>query len=99
MINLKGGIEMFPTIKDVEKALKEIKKFELDPGISDLDVTLAWRDKETGGPEWIIQIGDNSMIGSAYFFEFWAVNTLDRRTNCHELAKNLINELKNLYYQ
>ena len=90
---------MFPKIKDVEKELKAIKKYEIDPDISELDVTLAWLDKETGNKEWTIQIGDNSFMGSAYFFEYWAVGTLTRRTNCRELAKDLINELENLYYQ
>ena len=90
---------MFPKIKDVQKALKEIKKYELDPDISDLDVTLAWLDKETGENNWTIQIGDNCFMGSAYFFKHWAIGIIGRRTNCRELAKDLIRELQDLYYQ
>ena len=107
---------MFPKLKDVEKALKEIKKHEIDPDISELDVTLAWLDKEKNynfeseafdpgydkkiaSQDWVIQIGDNSFMGRAYFFEHWAIGVIGRRTNCRELAKDLIRELQDLYYQ
>jgi hypothetical protein len=89
----------FPTIKNVEKELKNIKRFDLDPDISELDITLTWLDKQTGNNDWTIQIGCNEYMGSAYFYEYWAVGVLDRRTNCHELSKDLINQLKDLYYQ
>ena len=104
MLNLKNkkimeGKTMFPKIKDVEANLKAIKKCEFDPDIKELDITLAWKDKETGANKWTIQIGDNSFIGSAYFYEYWAVGILTRRSNCRDLARDLIRDIQDLYYQ
>jgi hypothetical protein len=60
-----------------------------------LDITVGW----TPGDGYDIQTGDNCFTGVAYGHPHWAVDTLFRRSNCKDLARDLINQLKDLYYQ
>ena len=45
---------------------------------------------------WSYQTGDNSFTGGAYGHPDWAVVSLYRRSNCTELARDVINQLAEL---
>ncbi len=55
-------------------------------------VTFATDAKET---DWAYQTGDNSYSGGCYFYPFWSVVYLYRDSNCRELARQVVNELRN----
>lgn len=86
-----------PTIKELAALVRHVKTcisdeyrvFEDDdePGIQ---LTIGW-NAEDG--EWSYQTGDNSCMGSAYYYPTWAVTTVYRRSNSREVARELINEL------
>lgn len=40
--------------------------------------------------EWNYQTGDNSYTGGAYSFPYWGVGRLYRRSNCAELAAQIV---------
>ena len=46
--------------------------------------------------DWSYQTGDNSFTGGAYGYPHWAVVYLYRRSNCRELARDVINQLYDL---
>lgn len=88
-----------PTIKELSALVRGLKPRIMDDyrseGCEDLpyptmDLTVGW-GPETG--EWSYQTGDNSYTGGAYGFPFWAVATIDRRSNSREVAKELIAKL------
>jgi hypothetical protein len=88
-----------PSVTQVASMLRAIKRsgigdeyraFDGDevPGIQvTLGCDLDHRD------QWALQTGDNSYTGSAYGFAYWGVSGLYRRTNCRELAKELIDQV------
>lgn len=86
-----------PSIKDLAAALTGIKKHidddmrETPDDPPSIDVTLACDD--TG---YALQTGDNSYSGAAYFHQHWGVGRLYRRTNARELARELINQCREL---
>jgi len=86
-----------PTIKDLAAALTDAKRhidddmIREDESLPSIDVTLAC--DENG---YALQLGDNSYTGSAYSFRHWGVSTLYRRTNCRELARDLIEQCRDL---
>lgn len=45
---------------------------------------------------WDYQTGDNSYSGGAYFHRHWGVVTVYRRSNSRELARDLIEQIKDL---
>jgi hypothetical protein len=88
-----------PSVAQVAAQLRAIKRYGIDddyrafegdevPGIQ---VTLA--TDLTHRDQWVIQEGDNSYTGSAYGYAYWGVSGLYRRTNCRELAKELIDQV------
>jgi hypothetical protein len=86
-----------PTIKKLSAALSRAKS-EIDDGMiamddsePSIDVTLACDD--TG---YALQLGDNSYSGPAYGFRHWGVANLYRKSNCRELARELINQCREL---
>lgn len=87
-----------PTIANLAKELTSIKQYICDDYIQEGDdlpsiqVTLA--ADETG---FALQTGDNSYSGSAYFYKLWGVGSIYRRSNCRELAKDLIEQIKDQY--
>ena len=40
--------------------------------------------------DWNYQTGDNSFSGGAYSYPFWGVGRLYRRSNCKELAAQIV---------
>jgi hypothetical protein len=79
-----------PTIKELAKALTDIKRF-IDRDVREIDVTLAADERG-----YALQAGDNSFTGAAYSFRHWGVGVVQRRTNSRELAKDLINQCREL---
>ena len=88
-----------PTIHQITELVKHVKAeiaddyqaFEGDeiPGIQ---LTVACNND--GG--WSYQTGDNSYSGSAYHYPHWAVVGVYLSTNCRELAREIVEELKEL---
>jgi len=87
-----------PTIQDITDLLISLKSDIQDdfrasddpedtlPGIQ---VTVS-----TNGSEWHYQTGDNSYSGACYGDPYWSVIYLYRRSNCRELARDAVSELK-----
>jgi hypothetical protein len=94
-----------PSVTQVAAQLRAVKRSGIDddyrafeeddtPGIQiTLGCDLEHRDN------WAIQTGDNSYTGSAYGFAYWGVSGLYRRTNCRELAKELISQCTEQWWQ
>jgi hypothetical protein len=93
-----------PTIRDLQRELTRLKSYieeetalyEEETALYEeetahLDVTLAC--DESG---YALQIGDNSFTGAAYSFRHWGVGTLWRSSNCTELARELIENCRDL---
>jgi hypothetical protein len=86
-----------PSIKDLAAELSHAKRhidddmIAMDETEPSIDVTLAC--DETG---YALQLGDNSYSGSAYGFRHWGVASLYRNTNCRELARDLIEQCREL---
>jgi hypothetical protein len=55
-------------------------------------VTIASND----GHEWAYQAGYNSFTGACYHYKHWAVIYLYRNSNCLELARDAVGELRDL---
>jgi len=86
-----------PSIKDLAAALSQAKQhidddmIAMDDTAPSIDVTLAC--DETG---YALQLGDNSFSGPAYGFRHWGVSGLYRDSNCRELARDLIEQCREL---
>jgi hypothetical protein len=91
-----------PTIHDLAELIKAIKPDIADEYIDDedtipgIDVTIGC-DPETG--RWSYQTGDNSFTGGAYHYPIWGVGRIYRRTNSRDLARDLIDQIADQYYQ
>jgi len=59
-----------------------------------MDVTIACN--KLSSKDWSWQTGDNSYTGGAYHYQNWAFINLYRRSNCSELAQNVIDQLDEL---
>ena len=81
-----------PLIKDVRRLLIDLKDDicmdeRHSPG--ELEVTIGADDNGNWG--W--QTGDNSFSGGAYCYPHWGVVTLTRRSNCTELARDVVDQI------
>lgn len=91
-----------PTIRDLRSLLIALKGDIDDDYRADDDcdhpsmcVTIG---ASTDG-SWDYQTGDNSYSGGAYGHKHWAVVTLDRRSNCTELARDIQGQLLDSFWQ
>ena len=98
-----------PSIKKLGKHLTYLKRYIDDDMIDpeekmeaertgckptpSLEVTLACSEEG-----YAVQIGDNSFTGPAYLHLFWGVGTLTRNTNARDLARELIEQVAELYH-
>ena len=90
---------VFPTIKELSELLMSLKPGILDDPdfieegdtLPSLQITVS-----AGDQDWHFQTGDNSYAGGCYGDPHWATDTLYRRSNCREMARNLIEELREL---
>jgi len=86
-----------PTIKELAAELTYATRhidddmIAMDDSAPSIDVTLAC--DETG---YALQLGDNSFSGSAYGFRHWGVSGLYRNSNCRDLARDLIEQCREL---
>jgi len=86
-----------PTIAALAHALKRIKPEICDDyrespdDLPSIAITLA---ADSNG--YAMQTGDNSYTGPAYSFQYWGIGNLYRRTNTRELARDLIEQCREL---
>lgn len=85
-----------PTIRAIRELLVSLKSDIGDDYRADdendtpaMSVTVG---ADTAG-DWSYQTGDNSFSGGAYHYPYWAVVTLERRSNSTELARDIIEQL------
>jgi hypothetical protein len=92
------------TIKEISSFLQDLKSEisdeyrasdDPDDNTPGMQVTIATDDMQS----WNYQTGDNSYTGGCYGLRHWAVIYLYRRSDCRELARDAINELKDLVAQ
>lgn len=87
-----------PTIQDITDLLISLKPDIADDfrASDDPDDTLPGMQVtiSTDGEQWNYQTGDNSFSGGCYGDPHWAVIYLYRRSNCRELAREAVNELR-----
>lgn len=82
--------------KDVYELLVALKKQIGDDfrsegmDIPSMDVTFGY----DGNDDWGWQTGDNSFTGGAYGYRNWYVITLTRKSNSRQLAKEVVDSLK-----
>jgi len=91
-----------PTVKEIKNLLIGLKNtIENDYRASEEDTIPSMQvtvgANETG--DWNYQTGDNSYSGGAYHYPFWGVVSLYRRSNCHDLAKDIIDQIAEVQWQ
>lgn len=84
--------------REVEDLLKFLKKQSLGPRTKGLHITLGITPSEDG-LSWDYQTGDNSFTGGAYGHPHWVLLYLMGRSNCKELSKEAVEQLKELLAQ
>jgi len=89
-----------PPVNEIYTLLRELKgqiEDEYRASIQEEDETLPMMDLTIGWTPndgtWSYQTGDNSFAGGAYLHPIWAVDYLTRRTNCRDMAAELISQL------
>ena len=98
-----------PTIRDLSSLIKALKPtirddyraYADEPGLDDENIpsmllTIGW-NPEDGSWSW--QTGDNSYSGAAYFYPYWGVVDLYRRSNSLDLARDIRSQLADLASQ
>jgi hypothetical protein len=103
---MKGNLTILADIPQLRKDLYELfttlKKgigpddfVETGDGeIPGVDVTIGCTfDFDKGEIDWAYQTGDNSYTGGAYGHPEWFTCSVMKRTNCKELANDIINEI------
>lgn len=65
---------------------------EPDDDTPGMQVTVSTSD----GQSWSYQTGDNSFSGSCYGDRHWSIIYLDRKSNCRELARDAVAELRGM---
>jgi hypothetical protein len=76
------------TLKALKKEIGDEYRATEEDTVPGMQVTFA----TTTGVNWVYQTGDNSYSGPCYSFPFWSVVYLYRRSNCVELAKQVVEE-------
>lgn len=87
--------ELFALCKAVKADISVEYRAFYDDEIPGIQLTIGY-NPESG--EWAFQTGDNSYTGSAYHYPDWAVVGVYRRSNCRELASEIISQLEELQY-
>lgn len=89
------------TIRDVTKLLVALKG-DIDEDFRATDDTdddkpgMCVTVATTNGHDWTYQTGDNSFSGGCYHYRHWSVIYLYRDSNCRELAREAVEELRGL---
>ena len=84
-------------IRRIERELRKLlialkadirDEYRVDPDdLPGVDVTIG---TTADCSNWTYQTGDNSFSGGAYSYPFWGVGRLCRRSNCTELAAQIV---------
>lgn len=89
-----------PPVASLSKLIRDLKPHIVtlydEEEIPSLDLTIGC-DPNTG--DWAFQTGDNSYSGPAYFYQYWGVTTIYRRSSSVELARDLREQIADLWYQ
>jgi hypothetical protein len=88
-----------PELAEIRSLLIELKKTIGDDYRADGDCdypSMCVTIGADGKGNWRYQTGDNSYTGGAYGYPHWAVITLDRRSNCADLAHDALYQLADL---
>jgi hypothetical protein len=90
-----------PTIKTLSALIRSYKPEICDdyvdePGDTPYITLTIGCDTTTG--EWSYQSGDNSYSGGAYGYPDWAVITVSRRSDSRALARDIQDQLADLFY-
>jgi hypothetical protein len=80
-----------PTIKEITQVVSYAK--DLAKQFSEEYITMTVGFSPDSG-QWDYQSGDNSFSGGAYFHPIWGVVDVYKNSNCRELAKDIINQIK-----
>lgn len=84
--------------KETESLLKQLKEDCFNREVKELELTVGVTPTEEG-LAWNYQTGDNSFTGGAYGHPHWVCLYLTRRSNCRELSKDAVDQLKELLAQ
>jgi hypothetical protein len=91
----------YPTIKDLASLVSAVKatitpycRASEDDSLPSVLLTVAI--SEDGS--WDYQTGDNSYSGGCYFHPYWAVVSICRRSNCRAIARDILEQWRELIY-
>lgn len=89
---------ILPTLATLTTLITGVKKYIGDDYRASDEDTLPSIQLTVAADEkgWDWQTGDNSYSGGAYFHRHWGVVTVYRRSNSRELARDLIDQIKDL---
>ena len=85
--------------KSIKKQIDSDTVVETGDGYTKgIDVTIGFEFDEENGLDWNYQTGDNSYTGGAYGFRNWATTTVCPRSNCIELAQDIVDQVLEAEY-
>jgi hypothetical protein len=89
-----------PSIKDIAALLKDLKtsidddfRAYDDDDLDSVPSMLVTVGCDEDG-NWSYQTGDTQFTGGAYGYPYWGQCALERRSNCLELARDIVSELR-----
>jgi hypothetical protein len=86
-------LDRLPSKEDLMSLIQEIRDQDFsfnEDGYIDITVASNGVDQY----DWGFQLGDNSYTGQCYFYNHWAIGTIDNETDNEELANDLLDQLE-----
>ena len=77
---------------ELKKTIENEFRATEDDNVPAMQVTVASNDLPTN--DWAWQTGDNSFSGACYHYAHWAVIYLYRDSNCRELAREALADIR-----
>lgn len=77
---------------NIATLIKKIKEYGVDK--EGLDLTVGFNPSSK---EWDYQTGDNSFAGACYHYPVWGVTTIFPRSRSKDLAKEVVNQIKDQF--
>ena len=87
--------ELAALIRDLKKDIGDDYRCTDDPDDKTPGMCLTIGADEEG---WSYQTGDNSYTGGAYGYAHWGVGHIYRNSNSREVARNILDDLAELFY-
>jgi len=85
---MKDSKIQLPTLGELTAELIRVKRYTFpDPDVEEVQVTLGFDDEG-----YALQTGCNQFEGVAYGYRNWAVSEIWRRSNCREVARDLLSQ-------